>query len=340
MFSPVTRRSQIANWLMWFLFYVQPGVDRGALCIWIGDTFFPSQRLFMTITTASMYVVNWFVVIAALFALYRLQIPYIEQFRIQPVWLWLHPDPKKRDSAISLTNRAMKKFISDHVFLFFVLCAITQYVTRNADEAEMKAYFMRIPPWYVTIGKLGVGILMFETVFYWAHRAQHEVSGFYKHHKIHHDFKQPLALTGGWGSVMDAVASTTLPGIVPIFFLDLHVYELWMWVTIHVYHSVYDHCGYDFPFSPLQLIPFSGYAAAHNFHHTHIMGNFGLYFQFWDEWMGTNKSWLKFESLTEKERLKEISERAYVVSDDVVVDDANIKQPNQSSPVSSNGHSN
>lgn len=62
--------------------------------------------------------------------------------------------------------------------------------------------------------------------------------------------------------------------MVQILVLQFHVYEFWMWMIIHQFHrwagprvehavpggqrcfcvdSVYDHCGYDFPWSPLQV---------------------------------------------------------------------------------------
>ena len=60
------------------------------------------------------------------------------------------------------------------------------------------------------------------------------------------------------------------------------------------WHSCYDHCGYEFTFCPLQLVPFSGWVDAHTFHHTRNVGNYGLYWNFWDEIMGTSAEYKEY----------------------------------------------
>jgi sterol desaturase/sphingolipid hydroxylase (fatty acid hydroxylase superfamily) len=52
--------------------------------------------------------------------------------------------------------------------------------------------------------------------------------------------------------------------------------------------------SYEFSFCPLQLVPFSGWVDAHTFHHTYNTGNYGLYWSFWDDLMGTNVDYKEY----------------------------------------------
>jgi sterol desaturase/sphingolipid hydroxylase (fatty acid hydroxylase superfamily) len=67
-------------------------------------------------------------------------------------------------------------------------------------------------------------------------------------------------------------------------------------------HTYLDHSGYEFPWCPLQLVPFSGYVRAHNYHHTANVCNFGLYWRFWDWIMDTERQWID----SEKKRTAEL----------------------------------
>ena len=73
-----------------------------------------------------------------------------------------------------------------------------------------------------------------------------------------------------------------------------------------------EHSGYNFPWSPFYLIPFSGKlyfklapASYHNYHHSHSKGNYSNLFTLWDTIFGTNKSYHKY---LEKERQKSMKE--------------------------------
>ena len=83
-------------------------------------------------------------------------------------------------------------------------------------------------------------------------------------------------------------------------------FTVWQFMVINIFHSCYDHCGYEFTFCPLQLVPFSGWVDAHTFHHTRNVGNYSLYWSFWDEIMGTNteyKQFVELETRLEREAL-------------------------------------
>jgi sterol desaturase/sphingolipid hydroxylase (fatty acid hydroxylase superfamily) len=53
------------------------------------------------------------------------------------------------------------------------------------------------------------------------------------------------------------------------------------------------HCGYEFPWSPFRVMPFSGSSEYHNFHHSYNEGNYSSLFTYWDTIFKTNEHFYK-----------------------------------------------
>ena len=69
----------------------------------------------------------------------------------------------------------------------------------------------------------------------------------------------------------------------------LHYVTFMMVVTWTQFATINDHCGYDFPWSPKGILPFSTDSDYHNYHHSHgNNGNFSGNFSIWDTVLGTN----------------------------------------------------
>jgi len=62
-----------------------------------------------------------------------------------------------------------------------------------------------------------------------------------------------------------------------------------MWMVVRMSKSGDAHCGYDFPWSPFQYIPFGTDEVFHDFHHTNNIGNYASFFTIWDSMMGTTQ---------------------------------------------------
>jgi sterol desaturase/sphingolipid hydroxylase (fatty acid hydroxylase superfamily) len=70
--------------------------------------------------------------------------------------------------------------------------------------------------------------------------------------------------------------------------------------------NVLGHLGFEiFPsgFTTNPLTKLSNTSVHHNMHHKYVNYNFGLYFNFWDKWMGTNHPnyHQEFESVASKQ---------------------------------------
>jgi sterol desaturase/sphingolipid hydroxylase (fatty acid hydroxylase superfamily) len=50
-----------------------------------------------------------------------------------------------------------------------------------------------------------------------------------------------------------------------------------------------------------RLLPMSGSAEYHNFHHSHNVGNYASFFTIWDTVFGSNKYYFEYKSRKERE---------------------------------------
>lgn len=85
----------------------------------------------------------------------------------------------------------------------------------------------------------------------------------------------------------------------------VHFFTALMWTTIRIFETIDGHSGYEFSWSPYRLLPLSGSAKYHDFHHTNNIGNYGSFFTFWDTIMNTNKVYYKH--LAKKEQEEELA---------------------------------
>lgn len=128
-----------------------------------------------------------------------------------------------------------------------------------------------------------------DTYFYWMHRLVHHKKLFPIIHKVHHDSNPPTpfaAFSFHWTeSILEALI---LPAL--IFFIPVHIYGvLFLLVTMTV-TSVINHLGYEIYSKKMQSHRIGKWfisATNHQTHHRVFNGNYGLYFTWWDFWMGT-----------------------------------------------------
>jgi Delta7-sterol 5-desaturase len=131
--------------------------------------------------------------------------------------------------------------------------------------------------------------LLHETYFYWTHRLIHHPKLFRLVHRVHHISKNPTP----WAAFSFHPTEALLQAVaVPLFvcFVPTHHIALVFYLMAMTVLSVINHLGFEiYPrgaertFVGKSLIN----ATHHYLHHHRARGNFGLYFTFWDRWMGT-----------------------------------------------------
>lgn len=94
-----------------------------------------------------------------------------------------------------------------------------------------------------------VHYLLYETFFYWTHRAMHHRL-LYAHHRLHHSTKTSLGITGLYTSPLDFLITQALPVLLPPIVAGSHVFVCWMYTPIVAINSAHSHSSYHFPGLP------------------------------------------------------------------------------------------
>ncbi|NJL15404.1 MAG: sterol desaturase family protein [Microscillaceae bacterium] len=138
---------------------------------------------------------------------------------------------------------------------------------------------------------LSVLLLIFihDAYFYWMHRAVHHPQLFKKVHFVHHQSTNPTPWTSFSFHPLEGILEIL---IIPLltFVLPLHPLAIGIFVLFMTIYNVYGHSGYElYPawFARHPVLRWLNTSVNHNMHHRYFKGNYGLYFRFWDEWMGT-----------------------------------------------------
>lgn len=152
--------------------------------------------------------------------------------------------------------------------------------------------------WYLPLSLL-LAMLIHETYYYWVHRWMHDPRVFRRVHKVHHDSLTPTPWTAfsfhPWESLIEALI---LPAILLI--IPMHLYVLGFYLLLMTVSSVINHLGIEIfsasfrnSWPGRQLIN----ATHHHYHHEEFVTNYGLYFTFWDKWMGTESTKIEEKEL-------------------------------------------
>jgi sterol desaturase/sphingolipid hydroxylase (fatty acid hydroxylase superfamily) len=139
------------------------------------------------------------------------------------------------------------------------------------------------------VASLILMILAHDAYFYWMHRAIHDPRLFRLFHLRHHRSHNPSPFSA---YSFDITEATLQAVFVPIWMLL--VPTQWPIIGLFMVHQIarntIGHSGYElFPArrDGRPLFDFLTTTTHHDLHHATARSNYGLYFTWWDRWMGT-----------------------------------------------------
>lgn len=156
--------------------------------------------------------------------------------------------------------------------------------------------------WEMTVAKImywaavpflqfAVAICVMDTWQYFIHRAMHMNKWLYTtFHSRHHKLYVPYAYGALYNHPAEALLLDTLGAGISYLGTGMTIRQGLVFFTCSTIKTVDDHCGYAFPWDPLQHIT-SNNAAYHDIHHQSwgIKTNFSQpFFTFWDRLLDTN----------------------------------------------------
>lgn len=141
--------------------------------------------------------------------------------------------------------------------------------------------------WFWT--SLVLMIVAHDAWFYWGHRLMHRPALFRTFHRRHHRSHNPSPFTA---YSFDLAEAAVQGAFVPVWMMATPT--PWGVVGLFMIHQILrntiGHSGYElFPArrDGRPLIPFLTTVTHHDLHHAQAGWNYGLYFTWWDRWMGT-----------------------------------------------------
>lgn len=143
------------------------------------------------------------------------------------------------------------------------------------------------PVWFW--GALAAMIVAHDAYYYWVHRWMHHPRQFRAFHRRHHRSHNPSPFTAYSFDLREAVMMMSFVALWPLV-----TPTPWGVIPLFVLHQIFRntllHCGFELMPARADGRPWLDFVTTtthHDLHHAEAGYNYGLYFTWWDRWMGT-----------------------------------------------------
>mmetsp|Transcript_25017 Transcript_25017/g.60189 ORF Transcript_25017/g.60189 Transcript_25017/m.60189 type:complete len:324 (-) Transcript_25017:285-1256(-) len=156
-------------------------------------------------------------------------------------------------------------------------------------------YDMETP---VSIFHVFLQFAVYDFITYCVHRLQHKVETVYVTHKDHHAFINPHLFNAYSGSIQDTTLLILIPlysTVITLSWFGVHISQkdyAWFGCTYANYFMLI-HSEISNPWDDVFEAIGIGTARDHNVHHSQLRYNFGHFFMWWDQILGTHLSHTK-----------------------------------------------
>jgi hypothetical protein len=200
---------------------------------------------------------------------------------------WFH---RKIIRAFPATSEVRREMVwsASSVVIFSCVGALTILAGRHGWTQMYWKLSDHGAAWFV--GSIVGAILVHDTLFYWCHRWMHQPRWFRWVHRLHHESDNPTPWAAYSFSPPEAVIQALVFPVVALL-IPIHPYAFGLFMLWQITFNVLGHTGYEFHPRWLMDSRWGRYLNTptnHVLHHERIRGNYGLYFNVWDRWMGTN----------------------------------------------------
>jgi sterol desaturase/sphingolipid hydroxylase (fatty acid hydroxylase superfamily) len=200
-----------------------------------------------------------------MWGVYHLQLPWIEQYKInKEPWPW----EKDRVEWINLMKRSLILIFLNNVIGVTALVYLDLYLSNWKKPFSFKLEDIPDP-----LRLFWTFVFLFiceDFAFHIFHRMAHSRYLYPYFHKYHHNYTTTVSLAGEHFHPVDFFFGALIPVSLGPNLLGehLHITTYMVWIVIRTFESVDAHSGFEFPWSPFRLLPFSASATYHDYHHS------------------------------------------------------------------------
>ena len=172
-----------------------------------------------------------------------------------------------------------------------LIFAVVGYVLFFTSIRSYTRFYTQVEEfgWVYFIISIIATLLIHDTYFYWSHRAMHHPAFFKLFHKVHHLSINPSPWAAYAFHPLEAIVEAGIIVVIALI-MPIHPLAIALFLLIMMVYNVYGHLGYElYPkgFQKTRIGKWINTSLNHNQHHQFFTGNYGLYFLWWDRWMGT-----------------------------------------------------
>ena len=163
-----------------------------------------------------------------------------------------------------------------------------------AQRAGLTRIYLSLPErgWLYFWASIAAAILVHDAYFYWTHRLLHWRPLFRLAHHVHHRSTSPTPWAAYAFHPVEALIQAGVY-VVIVLAIPMHPLALMLFLAYMIVRNVVGHLGFEIwpkwfarhPLTRWHLTP-----THHDLHHRFGKGNYGLYFTFWDDWVGTGRA--------------------------------------------------
>jgi len=195
--------------------------------------------------------------------------------------------PRRIQARVASWSDRRREFVNSLVTVgIFALNGM--FVFAMVRAGVFHVYGAAPPVWLALIEFIAI-VIVHDAYFYWMHRGLHLRAMFRRAHLEHHLSRTPTA----WAAYSFApVEGFFEAAFVPLFLLlvPMHAAVVVAFVLHQIIRNVIGNMGHELAWPGFTRSPWTGWLTTtthHDLHHSQGTYNFGLYFTWWDRWMGT-----------------------------------------------------
>jgi len=189
-----------------------------------------------------------------MYCIYHLEHPFFEQFKIQAEpWPW-QKDPAEWNTVLK-KSLAMVAF--NNIFTLPFMIFLNIYF--NNYEVMMSFEIEKLPDAKTLFTNIVFMMLLEDLGLHCAHKFFH-IKWIYPYfHKMHHNYHTPVSVCGEYLHPIDFAVGSVIPAGIGAMILGkrLHFFTFLVYGIVRVGETGDAHSGYEFPWSPWRILPFS-----------------------------------------------------------------------------------